>query len=344
MLLSTANTLALLLIGYSLFSALTLALTRFRREDYPGQPLSRLAGLSLLLALGALQLAHLAWLRFDLPWVDTAAYRLTLYLVAPAFFLFGRPILDPQLPAGLRPGLLWHALPLALLPLLPATPSRSLAFLIGAGYLAWLARTLYRLRHARNGYRREILLLGGVFVIALAASLFGLIQPALPDKLYFSLYAAAIGLAFVLVQLTLDLRPQLPAEVRETAQSAYATSTLGNVDCEHALAALAQSMGRDRLYADPGLSLPTLAERLGLSPHQLSELINTRLGKGFSRYLREQRVDAAKAMLLAEPSASVLSVGLSVGFGTQSNFYAAFREIEGMTPGQYRKQASGAPE
>lgn len=341
MLLSTANTLALLLIGYSLFSALTLALTRFRREDYPGQPLSRLAGLSLLLALGALQLAHLAWLRFDLPWVDTAAYRLTLYLVAPAFFLFGRPILDPQLPAGLRPGLLWHALPLALL---PATPSRSLAFLIGAGYLAWLARTLYRLRHARSGYRREILLLGGVFVIALAASLFGLIQPALPDKLYFSLYAAAIGLAFVLVQLTLDLRPQLPAEVRETAQSAYATSTLGNVDCEHALAALAQSMGRDRLYADPGLSLPTLAERLGLSPHQLSELINTRLGKGFSRYLWEQRVDAAKAMLLAEPSASVLSVGLSVGFGTQSNFYAAFREIEGMTPGQYRKQASGAPE
>ena len=53
--------------------------------------------------------------------------------------------------------------------------------------------------------------------------------------------------------------------------------------------------------------------------------------------VRERRLAAAKAMLVAEPSASVLSVGLSVGFTSQSNFYEAFREIEGMTPGQYRK-------
>jgi len=57
----------------------------------------------------------------------------------------------------------------------------------------------------------------------------------------------------------------------------------------------------------------------------------------FSRYLRELRVAAAKAMLCDEPSASVLSVGLSVGFTSQSNFYEAFREIEGTTPGQFRK-------
>jgi AraC-like DNA-binding protein len=33
----------------------------------------------------------------------------------------------------------------------------------------------------------------------------------------------------------------------------------------------------------------------------------------------------------------VLAVGLNVGFTSKSNFYEAFREIEGMTPGQYRK-------
>jgi AraC-like DNA-binding protein len=83
-----------------------------------------------------------------------------------------------------------------------------------------------------------------------------------------------------------------------------------------------------------------LAERLGLSTHQLSELLNARLGKSFSRYLREHRVAAAKAMLCDEPTASVLSVGLNVGFTSQSNFYEAFREIEGMTPGQFRKLRS----
>lgn len=96
-------------------------------------------------------------------------------------------------------------------------------------------------------------------------------------------------------------------------------------------------MNADRIYTDPELSLPTLALRMGVTAHQLSELLNSRLGKSFSRYLREQRIGAAKAMLCHEPSASVLSVGLSVGFTSQSNFYEAFREIEGTTPGQYRK-------
>ena len=68
-----------------------------------------------------------------------------------------------------------------------------------------------------------------------------------------------------------------------------------------------------------------------------TRVVNVHLGKSFSRYLREVRVAAAGRMLCAEPSVSVLSVGLSVGFSAQSNFYEAFREIEGMTPGQYRK-------
>lgn len=182
-----------------------------------------------------------------------------------------------------------------------------------------------------------MLLLGAVFAIAIGVSVLGLTQTALPEKVFISLYAISIGLAFFLVQTTLGLRPQLSTEVSETVQTAYASSTLANVNCDAVLAQLNTLMQGERIYVDSELSLPSLADRLRLSTHQLSELINAQLGKGFSRYLREQRVGAAKSMLCAEPSASVLSVGLSVGFTSQSNFYEAFREIEGMTPGQYRK-------
>ncbi|MBK8676175.1 MAG: AraC family transcriptional regulator [Cellvibrionales bacterium] len=68
------------------------------------------------------------------------------------------------------------------------------------------------------------------------------------------------------------------------------------------------------MLQDPELDLPGLSMRLNASPHQVSELMNSRLGKGILRYLREHRVAAAKVMLCAEPKASVLSVGLSVGF------------------------------
>lgn len=329
--------LALLLIGYSLFSALSIALTHFRAEHYRDQPMSRAMGLILLVALGGLQAAHFAGLYLDHEWVATLPYRMTLFAVAPAFYMFSHPLLHPRADSALRPALLGHTLPLLICPVLPNALALPLAFLVGAGYLLWLAHSLFRLRHERAHFRLELILLGAVFTIAIGVSVLGLVQAALPDKLFFSLYAMAIGLAFLLVQTTLALRPQLSAEVRETVQSAYATSTLNNVDCDAVLVRLERLMTTDRIYAEPELSLPALADRVGLRPHQLSELLNTRLGKSFARYLRERRVGAAKTMLCEEPSASVLSVGLSVGFTSQSNFYEAFREIEGTTPGQFRK-------
>lgn len=330
------TSLALLLIGFSIFTSISLALTHFRSEYYQGQTISRSMGFLLLLALSGLQLAHFAWLYLDQAWVTTLPYRMTLFAVAPAFLLFSQPLLHPQALPPIRPALLGHALPIVISPTLPADLALPLAFIVGAGYLLWLARSLYALRGERASFHLEMILLGIVFAIAIAVSILGLAQAMLPEKLFFTLYAISIGLAFLLVQTTLGLRPQLPAEVRETVQ-AYTSSTLTNVDCDAIQAKLNTLMQVDRIYVDSELSLPSLAERMGLSSHQLSELMNARLGKSFSRYLREQRIDAAKRMLRDEPSASVLSIGLSVGFTSQSNFYEAFREIEGMPPGQYRK-------
>jgi len=328
---------ALLLIGFSIFSAMVLALTHFRSERYQGQGLSRIMGLVLLLALCGLQLAHFAWLYLDQAWVATLPYRMTLFAVAPAFFLFSQPLLRSRAESRFRLASLGHGAPIAMTPALADHAALTLAFTVGAGYLLWLARSLFALRRERDRFHLEIVLLGVVFAIAVSVSVLGLVQAALPEKLFFSLYAIAIGAAFFLVQTTLGLRPQLSAEVSEAVQTTYANSTLTNVNCDAVLARLDTLMLADRIYVNPELSLRSLSESLGLSTHQLSELINARLGKGFSRYLREQRVGAAKAMLCAEPSASVLSIGLSVGFSSQSNFYEAFREIEGMTPGQYRK-------
>jgi len=331
------TSLALLLIGFSIFSAITLALTHFRSEHYQDQLVSRIMGLTLLLALSGLQIAHFLHLYLDQGWVASLPYRMMLFAVAPAFFLFSQPLLHPQNLPVVRPTSLLHAVPVVMSLMLPAALALPLAFIVGTCYLIWLARSLYALRSERARFHLEMLLLGAVFAIAIGVSVLGLTQATVPGKTFYSLYAISIGLAFFLVQTTLGLRPQLSTEVSETVQTAYASSTLVNVDCNAMLARLDTLMQADRIYVDSELSLPSLAERLGLSTHQLSELINAQLGKGFSRYLREQRIGAAKTMLCSEPTASVLSVGLSVGFTSQSNFYEAFREIEGMTPGHYRK-------
>ena len=334
------TSLALLLIGFSLFSAVVLALSHFRPANYVSQPGARAMGLLLLAALTGLQITHFAWLHLDLPWIDSMAYRILLFSVAPAFFMFSEPLLTPAADQPKPLLMCCHLAPALIAPWLPAAIALPLAFVIGALYLLWLTRRIYQLRAERSQYHQEIILLGLVFLIAVVVAALGLFKHVLAEKYFFSLYATAIGLAFLLVQIALGLRPQLVTQISETAhasQTSYSNSTLGNVDCNAALARLNTLMTIEHLYADQELSLASLAQRLELSSHQLSELINAQLGKSFSRYLREQRSAAAKHMLCAEPSASVLSVGLSVGFSSQSNFYEAFREIEGMTPGQYRK-------
>jgi len=46
-------------------------------------------------------------------------------------------------------------------------------------------------------------------------------------------------------------------------------------------------------------------------------------------------------MLVNETKASVLSIGLAAGFTSQSTFYAAFSQIVGASPGNFRKTNIG---
>lgn len=334
----TLPLLAQLLTGYSLGALLVLALTHFNAQQYPQHPGVRWAGRGLLAALGTLQLVHAAWLWSWGNGMEHPAYGAALLLVAPCFYFVAVQVLTAQRPVLRQREVLVHLAPVASVAVLPLGWILPLAFGLGSLYLAWLLRVLWTLRAARSQWAHEVALLALATTMGGGVCALGLLQGGVPADSFFALYASAIGLALLLVQLLLGLRPQLAQEVIDTAQAvAYATTTLGAVDVPAVLARLEVLMTEQHRYRDADLSLPQLAQELGLGAHQLSELLNTRIGQGFGRYLRERRVAAAKQMLLDEPSASVLSVGLGVGFSSQSNFYEAFREIEGSTPGQFRK-------
>jgi len=158
------------------------------------------------------------------------------------------------------------------------------------------------------------------------------------ETLFYNTYAILIGLAFIVAVFTLMRFPNITAEVAEAAQASYVSSTLNNLDTNALELKLRQLLEVDKLYINDALSLSHLAEEMNISTHQLSEFINTKFQKSFSNMVREYRVNAAKEMLINEPKSSVLSIGLSVGFTSQSNFYTAFREMTGTAPGAFRKR------
>lgn len=328
---------ALLLIGFSLFSAAILILSNLFQQLAPQRFLEKLSGFFLILCLVAIQWQNMNYILGNSRVLFSPCYITLLYGVAPSFYLYSHQFISAHNRLNLWH--LFHLLPFFFSLIIPFPWSVPLAFLIGSGYLLWLAKAVYFLRKQRSRFKLEILALAAFFTIALAVIILGFIWPILTNSTFVNSYSLLIGLAFFSTILTLLHFPSITTEVAEAAQAAYAESTLNNIDRKKTLEQLTNLMQEEKIYTLDSLSLAMLADQLKLTTHQLSELINTEFKLGFSKFIRLYRISEAKKMLLSEPNASVLSIGLSVGFSSQSNFYTAFHDLEGMAPGQYRKQA-----
>jgi len=330
------NTFSILNIGFTLFSAAILFVAYaffLKNVNKSWFALTTCAGL--LLSLAGLQLGHLEYFLHGQDVLLTPGYRVWLFITPAMFFYFSRATLLPEAP--LHPWLLLHLLPWSFYFWLRAEIAIPLMFVIGMGYGLWLANLIYGLREQRKRFKMEMFFFALFAASAVFVLILGLAMPYVDHAYFYLFYANSIGISFVLIVAALIVFPDVLGDLAEAAKMRYATSTLKDVDVSASLEKLQQLMQQDKLYQNENISLAMLAEAMGLSGHQLSELVNKEFGMNFSRYIREQRVAAAKTLLINEPRASVLSIGLETGFKTQSNFYAAFKEITGMSPGAFRK-------
>lgn len=93
-----------------------------------------------------------------------------------------------------------------------------------------------------------------------------------------------------------------------------------------------------KVYCDPDISLQALAEKLGVSPHVLSQVLNEKLNRTFSDFINYHRIEEAKRLLRESgEEQKIANVALDVGFNTLAVFYTAFKKFTGMTPAQYKK-------
>ena len=114
---------------------------------------------------------------------------------------------------------------------------------------------------------------------------------------------------------------------------------LEGVDVNAVMQRLAGLMEKEKLYLDDQLSLQKLAASLDITSHQLSRILNTRMGLNYNNYVNGYRVQEAMDMLLHDPARSVLSIAYDAGFNSKSAFYDAFTRINGCSPVEYRKMA-----
>ncbi len=136
-------------------------------------------------------------------------------------------------------------------------------------------------------------------------------------------------------------RPPQPEHSASTVPAKkYAQSGLDAARAAQYLEQLQQGLRDEQWYMDANLTLRTMAERLDMTPHHLSQLINEHLGTTFHALVNEHCVRHAQALLrdAAYAHYTMEGIALEVGYSTRSTFYNAFKRHTDLTPAAYRKQ------
>jgi AraC-like DNA-binding protein len=328
--------LTVLLAGFTLFSAVSLAIAYVCfLPELRKSAASKLACLTLLSGLVFLQWNHYLYLTTDFSPLSDRLYLLTLLLVPPGFYCFSRSVLFSDTGLGLRH--LLHFTPVVAGVFLPEPTIPPIAFMVGSAYCLWFIHLVLKLRVQQNRFVMERFFFGLFAVFAVAGLLLVMMIPYLDARLFYLAYANAIGVAMLLVNTAVLVFPDMLSDIQQAADVVYAKSTLSDIDVPAKKAELEQRIMDEEVYQNEKLSLSYMAGLLDLSAHQLSELVNTQYGQGFSHFVRTHRIEQAKKLLLEEPNTSVLAISIMTGFQSQSNFYAAFKEFTNQSPGEYRK-------
>jgi AraC-like DNA-binding protein len=98
-------------------------------------------------------------------------------------------------------------------------------------------------------------------------------------------------------------------------------------------------MNDKSLYKNPNLNLQDLSKEINISSHLLSQFLNNNLGKNFTSFVNEFRINEACRIITSSDKLTLESVGYDVGFNSKSTFFAAFKKHTGTTPLNYQLQA-----
>ena len=90
---------------------------------------------------------------------------------------------------------------------------------------------------------------------------------------------------------------------------------------------------------EDGLSVSTLAARLGVGREQLSRSFGKRLGRSPQQVIREMKMRRA-SFLLKDTDLPVSQIAERLGYSDQTNFIRAFRAVLGTTPHEFRRHGT----
>lgn len=114
-----------------------------------------------------------------------------------------------------------------------------------------------------------------------------------------------------------------------TAYIEQETNAKGNHHISKIIEIIEREYGQD-------ISLNTVAEQLNLNPAYISRLFKQITGQPFIDVLKKVRIEKSKE-LLVQSDLKIGEIGKQVGYSNSYYFIKVFKEMIGLTPGEYKK-------
>ena len=138
----------------------------------------------------------------------------------------------------------------------------------------------------------------------------------------------------------IDAPPEVaPDQPRDEPKPSYQRARLADDDAAAMEARIKAAMTEQHLYQRAGLTLAELADEVAATPHEVSQVLSTRLQRNFYNFVNEHRIEHVKAGLM-NSDRPVLDLAFEAGFQSKSTFNSAFRKATGTTPREFRQRAS----
>jgi AraC-like DNA-binding protein len=140
-----------------------------------------------------------------------------------------------------------------------------------------------------------------------------------------------------------NVQPPAPTPDEPEPASRYERSGLSDLEAHRLKTSLLAIMDSERPWRDSELTLADLAERLGSTPHKLSEVLNSEVGQTFYDFVNGYRVREVQRRIKAGEARALkmLALAMDAGFASKSTFNQAFKKHTSQTPSDFR-QAVGA--
>jgi AraC-like DNA-binding protein len=128
-------------------------------------------------------------------------------------------------------------------------------------------------------------------------------------------------------------------EIEKAGNKKYTRSGLKKSDMEQYKMRILEYMENNKPYLDRELSINDLSKDLKIPRHNISEVINSYMGKNFYYLVNEYRVNEVKNRLHNPKykNLTILAIAYDSGFNSKSAFNTIFKDLTGKTPSEYMK-------